>query len=100
MGSDIFLIIYPRSRSHRIEVIILLEPFLYFFAETVAYLTFPCSLLADIIPSIQRKNIQEVDVIMEQQHGVTIVVKTEDIHPPKTGISVHFCVLSLMAMQN
>ena len=27
------------------------------------------------------------------------VVKTEDIHPPKTGISVHFCVLSLMAMQ-
>lgn len=28
------------------------------------------------------------------------VVKTEDIHPPKTGISVHFCVLSLMAMQN
>ena len=30
----------------------------------------------------------------------TSVVKTEDIHPPKTGISVHFCVLSLMAMQN
>ena len=29
-----------------------------------------------------------------------VVVKTEDIHPPKTGISVHFCVLSLMAMQN
>jgi hypothetical protein len=29
-----------------------------------------------------------------------LVVKTEDIHPPKTGISVHFCVLSLMAMQN
>lgn len=28
------------------------------------------------------------------------LVKTEDIHPPKTGISVHFCVLSLMAMQN
>ena len=28
------------------------------------------------------------------------MVKTEDIHPPKTGISVHFCVLSLMAMQN
>ena len=28
-----------------------------------------------------------------------MVVKTEDIHPPKTGISVHFCVLSLMAMQ-
>ena len=27
------------------------------------------------------------------------MVKTEDIHPPKTGISVHFCVLSLMAMQ-
>ena len=27
------------------------------------------------------------------------LVKTEDIHPPKTGISVHFCVLSLMAMQ-
>ena len=36
------------------------------------------------------------------QHGtfrLLIVVKTEDIHPPKTGISVHFCVLSLMAMQ-
>ena len=29
-----------------------------------------------------------------------LLVKTEDIHPPKTGISVHFCVLSLMAMQN
>ena len=24
------------------------------------------------------------------------VVKTEDIHPPKTGISVHFCVPSLV----
>ncbi len=33
------------------------------------------------------------------QHGVHFVVKTEDIHPPKTGISVHFCVLRLMAMQ-
>jgi hypothetical protein len=31
---------------------------------------------------------------------IEILVKTEDIHPPKTGISVHFCVLSLMAMQN
>ena len=31
--------------------------------------------------------------------SVEFVVKTEDIHPPKTGISVHFCVLSLMAMQ-
>ena len=29
----------------------------------------------------------------------SFLVKTEDIHPPKTGISVHFCVLSLMAMQ-
>ena len=31
--------------------------------------------------------------------AASILVKTEDIHPPKTGISVHFCVLSLMAMQ-
>ena len=31
--------------------------------------------------------------------SISNVVKTEDIHPPKTGISVHFCVLSLMAMQ-
>ena len=31
--------------------------------------------------------------------GAYTMVKTEDIHPPKTGISVHFCVLSLMAMQ-
>ena len=31
--------------------------------------------------------------------GTIFMVKTEDIHPPKTGISVHFCVLSLMAMQ-
>ena len=31
---------------------------------------------------------------------IAVMVKTEDIHPPKTGISVHFCVLSLMAMQN
>ena len=30
---------------------------------------------------------------------ICVLVKTEDIHPPKTGISVHFCVLSLMAMQ-
>ena len=35
---------------------------------------------------------------MEQM--VNRMVKTEDIHPPKTGISVHFGVLSLMAMQN
>ena len=34
------------------------------------------------------------------EHVADDVVKTEDIHPPKTGISVHFCVLSLMAMQN
>ena len=33
------------------------------------------------------------------EEKLVILVKTEDIHPPKTGISVHFCVLSLMAMQ-
>ena len=41
-----------------------------------------------------RKLVEEVGV------GRGHMVKTEDIHPPKTGISVHFCVLSLMAMQN
>lgn len=39
------------------------------------------------------------DCVENFQHDYVNVVKTEDIHPPKTGISVHFCVLSLMAMQ-
>ena len=29
-----------------------------------------------------------------------LVAKTDDIHPPKTGISVHFSVFFLMAVQN
>ena len=43
----------------------------------------------------------DTELIKLHRKKVTInnVVKTEDIHPPKTGISVHFCVLSLMAMQ-
>ena len=37
--------------------------------------------------------------IEEARLGLEKLVKTEYIHPPKTGISIHFCVLSLMAMQ-
>ncbi|MCH3980326.1 MAG: hypothetical protein LKE41_00115 [Prevotella sp.] len=39
---------------------------------------------------------QQITQTIQQTYRM---VKTEDIHPPKTGISVHFCVLSLMAMQ-
>ena len=40
-----------------------------------------------------------MQIVALQKFGCEKMVKTEDIHPPKTGISVHFCVLSLMAMQ-
>ncbi len=51
-----------------------------------------------IVTNVLLKNSSTCILHWNQNHFV--VVKTEDIHPPKTGISVHFCVLSLMAMQN
>ena len=53
-------------------------------------------------PGLLESVYQEALVYQLRKDGLEVkeqVVKTEDIHPPKTGISVHFCVLSLMAMQ-
>ena len=36
------------------------------------------------------KNFRECDVRLSERCFVVGVLKTEDIHPPKTGISVHF----------
>ena len=50
--------------------------------------------------SVTRSNLSKANEQRDPRIFEDFVVKTEDIHPPKTGISVHFCVLSLMAMQN
>ena len=40
----------------------------------------------NVVPSILIK----IDTVEVEDGTLVIVLKTEDIHPPKTGISVHF----------
>ena len=42
------------------------------------------------LPEDATDDVKEVAKQMEKEEVVAQVLKTEDIHPPKTGISVHF----------
>ena len=53
MGLDVCCIIHSWLCPHGVEVIVLLQPFLYLLAETVAYLALPCRLLAVIVAGIE-----------------------------------------------
>lgn len=68
----------------------------YFCGHPEFYTQIECSDLENYCNKTEYDDTIYIDCDMGKQINL---VKTEDIHPPKTGISVHFCVLSLMAMQ-
>ena len=80
MGLDVCRIVHAGLCPHGIEVIVVLKPLLYLSAKTFAYAALPCRLLADVVAGIEREDVQEIDIVVEQQHGVAVKQTVHELH--------------------